>query len=318
MASPCAARRSRLTAPDALPRGLAVAASPARRGLASLPSWIAPGVSRGASCWPLPSGSSVRPHACPPVALRPAQGAIARDPVRRHRPSPACAPVPSVPQPVSPAEDWRPADSSASSNELLTTLSRVQAQFISGPGRRHVFEGLLDDLLVLTDSAFGFIGEVHDAARAGPLRRIPGDASHLVDAASPRRRRRRATYSELIPLVKPGHGDRAAAGASRPSTSQAQQGAAAASPACRSPAALVWWASSVSASVRTGTSPRTDRVPATRDGLDDDAAGGREGARSSARPRTNGCARAKSGTATCSSTPATSSTACGRTGRSRT
>jgi PAS domain S-box-containing protein len=46
------------------------------------------------------------------------------------------------------------------SNELLTTLGRTQAQFISDLSPEAIFDGLLNDLLVLTSSNYGFIGEV--------------------------------------------------------------------------------------------------------------------------------------------------------------
>jgi hypothetical protein len=46
------------------------------------------------------------------------------------------------------------------SNELLTTLGRTQAQFISDLAPEAIFDGLLNDLLVLTSSNYGFIGEV--------------------------------------------------------------------------------------------------------------------------------------------------------------
>jgi PAS domain S-box-containing protein len=46
------------------------------------------------------------------------------------------------------------------SNELLTTLGRTQAQFIADMAPEVLFDSLLGDLLLLTDSTYGFIGEV--------------------------------------------------------------------------------------------------------------------------------------------------------------
>jgi PAS domain S-box-containing protein len=45
-------------------------------------------------------------------------------------------------------------------NKLLSALSRVQTQFISEADPRLLFEQLLDELLSLTDSEYGFIGQV--------------------------------------------------------------------------------------------------------------------------------------------------------------
>ena len=63
------------------------------------------------------------------------------------------APPPPIPQPAvsRPLRDG---------TELLGSLSRVQAQFISEPDADRTFERLLDDLLRLTGSRYGFIAEV--------------------------------------------------------------------------------------------------------------------------------------------------------------
>ena len=45
-------------------------------------------------------------------------------------------------------------------NKLLSALSRVQTQFISEADPRLLFDHLLDELLSLTDSEYGFIGQV--------------------------------------------------------------------------------------------------------------------------------------------------------------
>lgn len=45
-------------------------------------------------------------------------------------------------------------------NLLLRTVNRAQARFIEGTGRAELFDSLLEALLKLTDSMYGFIGEV--------------------------------------------------------------------------------------------------------------------------------------------------------------
>jgi len=45
-------------------------------------------------------------------------------------------------------------------NALLQTIGRAQSQFITAGNRRAIFEDLLEGLLELTDSEYGFIGEV--------------------------------------------------------------------------------------------------------------------------------------------------------------
>ncbi|MEA5419919.1 PAS domain S-box protein [Spirulina sp. CCNP1310] len=48
----------------------------------------------------------------------------------------------------------------ADSNSLLSTITHAQAQFITAANRLTIFEGLLNSLLELTNSEYGFIGEV--------------------------------------------------------------------------------------------------------------------------------------------------------------
>ncbi|BAQ66871.1 PAS domain S-box protein [Geminocystis sp. NIES-3709] len=45
-------------------------------------------------------------------------------------------------------------------NDLLSTMSKAESQFITAENRLTIFEQLLSDLLELTDSEYGFIGEV--------------------------------------------------------------------------------------------------------------------------------------------------------------
>jgi PAS domain S-box-containing protein len=108
---------------------------------------------------------------------------------------------PAVEAPQSPAQsdDWRQPDQLASTNELLTTLSRVQAQFISTPDANVVFGGLLDDLLVLTDSAFGFIGEVLTPPEGAAF--VEYRATRRIAWTSNDNLSTDATYGELMPLV---------------------------------------------------------------------------------------------------------------------
>ena len=57
------------------------------------------------------------------------------------------------------------------SNTLLDAISRTQSLFISGAATQAVFENMLDALLAVTESEYGFIGEVlHDADAAPYLR----------------------------------------------------------------------------------------------------------------------------------------------------
>nr|WP_162329387.1 GAF domain-containing protein [Synechocystis sp. CACIAM 05] len=48
----------------------------------------------------------------------------------------------------------------SSRNTLLSAITQAQAQFINADNRLRIFEGLLNSLLELTDSEYGFIGEV--------------------------------------------------------------------------------------------------------------------------------------------------------------
>ncbi|MBJ7899959.1 MAG: PAS domain-containing protein [Cyanobacteria bacterium RI_101] len=48
----------------------------------------------------------------------------------------------------------------AQSNHLLQAISKAQSQFITAANRLTIFEDLLENLLELTDSEYGFIGEV--------------------------------------------------------------------------------------------------------------------------------------------------------------
>jgi PAS domain S-box-containing protein len=86
------------------------------------------------------------------------------------------------------------------SSELLTTLSRVQAQFISEPNSDVVFEGLLDDLLVLTDSRYGFIAEVVTPP-SGPSFVEYRAIRHVSWATPSEESAAVATYSDLLPMV---------------------------------------------------------------------------------------------------------------------
>ena len=52
--------------------------------------------------------------------------------------------------------------------QLLAAISRAQASFIRTTDNRQAFESLLTDLLSLTDSEYGFVGEVHYAAPDQP------------------------------------------------------------------------------------------------------------------------------------------------------
>ena len=49
----------------------------------------------------------------------------------------------------------------ARQHALLETIHTAQAGFISDTDARDIFKKLLEDILALTDSEYGFIGEVH-------------------------------------------------------------------------------------------------------------------------------------------------------------
>jgi GAF domain-containing protein len=52
--------------------------------------------------------------------------------------------------------------------QLEAVITRAQSEFIGADDRRGAFKGLLDDLLALTDSEYGFIGEVLRTAAGAP------------------------------------------------------------------------------------------------------------------------------------------------------
>ena len=52
--------------------------------------------------------------------------------------------------------------------QLSEVIARAQSQFIREPDRRKAFDGLLADILILTDSEYGFIGEVLRTPQGAP------------------------------------------------------------------------------------------------------------------------------------------------------
>ena len=85
--------------------------------------------------------------------------------------------------------------------ELLTTLSRVQAQFFAEEDTDVVFAGLIDDLATLTGSGYGFIGEVQEGGQGRPyvefraIHRIDWNSRRSTDVAG------MPTYDDLEPLL---------------------------------------------------------------------------------------------------------------------
>ena len=75
----------------------------------------------------------------------------------------------------------------AFSNALLDTISRIQSRFITSENPRTLFDDLLRDLLHLTGSPTGFIGEiVHDEPDHPPfLRTFSLAQTDMADAAHP-------------------------------------------------------------------------------------------------------------------------------------
>ncbi|HAZ46035.1 MAG TPA: histidine kinase, partial [Cyanobacteria bacterium UBA11369] len=54
------------------------------------------------------------------------------------------------------------------SNKLLKALTQAQSQFIVDANPRTLFDGLLETLLELTQSEYGFIGEIHYTDKSEP------------------------------------------------------------------------------------------------------------------------------------------------------
>ena len=56
----------------------------------------------------------------------------------------------------------------ARSNQILQAISSIQTQYLIDAEPRHLFDGMLAHLLELTESEYGFIGEIHFAADGSP------------------------------------------------------------------------------------------------------------------------------------------------------
>jgi len=56
-------------------------------------------------------------------------------------------------------------------SQLLSAITRAQTQFVQSQDARIVFDGMLEALLTLTDSEYGFIGEVFNDADGSPFLR---------------------------------------------------------------------------------------------------------------------------------------------------
>ena len=54
---------------------------------------------------------------------------------------------------------------------LLSAITRAQSQFVQSPDARVVFDGMLEGLLTLTESEYGFIGEVFSDEDGSPFLR---------------------------------------------------------------------------------------------------------------------------------------------------
>ncbi|WP_298212876.1 EAL domain-containing protein [Acidovorax sp.] len=81
----------------------------------------------------------------------------------------------------------------ARQHRLLQAISRAQAVFIASSGPRAAFEALLEELLSLTQSAFGLVGQVQRAADGHPFLRVHAMSDLSWDAAS---RKRYAQHAE--------------------------------------------------------------------------------------------------------------------------
>ena len=72
----------------------------------------------------------------------------------------------------------------ARQHRLLQAISRAQAMFIASAGPRAAFEALLKELMELTESAFGFVGQVQRAPDGHPFVRVHAMTDISWDAAS--------------------------------------------------------------------------------------------------------------------------------------
>ena len=78
----------------------------------------------------------------------------------------------------------------ARQHRLLQAISRAQAMFIASAGPRAAFEALLEELMSLTDSAFGMVGQVQHRQDGQPYLRVHAMTDISWDEAS------RARYVE--------------------------------------------------------------------------------------------------------------------------
>ena len=78
----------------------------------------------------------------------------------------------------------------ARQHRLLQAISRAQAMFIASSGPRAAFEALLEELMSLSQSAFGLVGQVQRAADGHPFLRVHAMTDISWDAAS------RALYAQ--------------------------------------------------------------------------------------------------------------------------
>ncbi|MBT9513687.1 MAG: EAL domain-containing protein [Acidovorax sp.] len=81
----------------------------------------------------------------------------------------------------------------ARQHRLLQAISSAQAMFIASSGPRAAFEALLEELMSLTQSAFGLVGQVQRAADGHPFLRVHAMTDISWDAAS---RERYAQHAE--------------------------------------------------------------------------------------------------------------------------
>ncbi len=78
----------------------------------------------------------------------------------------------------------------ARQHRLLQAISRAQAMFIASSGPRAAFDALLEELMSLSQSAFGLVGQVQRAADGHPFLRVHAMTDISWDAAS------RAQYAQ--------------------------------------------------------------------------------------------------------------------------
>lgn len=81
-----------------------------------------------------------------------------------------------------------------STANLLLAISRVQARLIADPSHQEIFRTVLEEMLVLTHSRYGFIGELKMQAEESPVLQIRAAADGVGQDG--------CSWSRIIPSIK--------------------------------------------------------------------------------------------------------------------